>query len=153
MEIRPYRLFTILPSHSKISPAAIGSILAGGILQVEVLRPIVVGLIPTGDAIVPPTADPKVGDIIEFNSSIFSSMLKEWGAESICFPIVPDKKELLAAALREATEKCDAVILNAGSSAGREDFSAAVIAQQGGVLYHGIAIRPGKPAILGYYGA
>ncbi len=143
----------ILPSHSKISPAAIGSMLAGGVLKVEVLRPIVVGLIPTGDEIVPPTADPKVGDIIEFNSSIFASMLKEWGAESICFPIVPDKKELIAATLREAVEKCDAVVLNAGSSAGREDFSASVIAQLGGVLYHGIAIRPGKPAILGYCGS
>ncbi len=143
----------ILASHSRISPAAIGSMLAGGVLQVEVIRPIVVGLIPTGDEIVPPTANPKAGDIIEFNSSIFSAMLKEWGAESICFPIVPDKKELLAAALREATEKCDAVVLNAGSSAGREDFSASVIAQQGGVLYHGLAIRPGKPAILGYCGS
>ncbi len=143
----------ILPSHSKISPAAIGSMLAGGVLEVEVIRPIVVGLIPTGDEIVPPTANPKAGDIVEFNSSIFSSMLKEWGAESICFPIVPDKKELLAAAVKEAVEKCDAVVLNAGSSAGREDFSSSVIAQQGGVLYHGIAIRPGKPAILGYCGA
>jgi len=142
----------ILPSHSRISPAAIGSMLAGGVLEVEVIRPIVVGLIPTGDEIVPPTDNPKAGDIIEFNSSIFSSMLKEWGAESICFPIVPDKKELLAAAVKEAVEKCDAVVLNAGSSAGREDFSASVIAEQGGVLYHGIAIRPGKPAILGYCG-
>ncbi len=143
----------ILPSHCRISPAAIGSMLAGGVLEVEVIRPMVVGLIPTGDEIVPPTDNPKAGDIIEFNSSIFSAMLREWGAESVCFPIVPDKKELLAAALREATEKCDAVVLNAGSSAGREDFSASVIAQQGGVLYHGLAIRPGKPAILGYSGA
>ena len=142
----------ILASHCTISPAAIGSMLAGGVLEVEVIRPMLVGLIPTGDEIVAPTANPKAGDIIEFNSSIFSAMLKEWGAESISFPIVPDKKELLAAALAEATEKCDAVVLNAGSSAGREDFSASVIAQQGGVLYHGIAIRPGKPAILGYCG-
>lgn len=142
----------ILPSHSTITPAAIGSMLAGGVLEVEVIRPMVVGLIPTGDEIVPPTAQPRAGDIIEFNSSIFAAMLKEWGAESICFPIVPDKKELLAAALKEAVEKCDAVVLNAGSSAGREDFSASVIEAQGGVLYHGIAIRPGKPAILGHCG-
>jgi len=143
----------ILASHCRISPAAIGSMLAGGVLEVEVIRPMVVGLIPTGDEIVPPTDNPRAGDIIEFNSSIFSAMLREWGAESICFPIVPDKKELLAAAVAEAVEKCDAVVLNAGSSAGREDFSASVIAEQGGVLYHGIAIRPGKPAILGYSGA
>ncbi len=143
----------VLPSHTRISPAAIGSMLAGGVLEVEVLRTIRVGLIPTGDEIVPPTSDPKPGDIIEFNSSIFSAMLHEWGAEAVCFPIVPDKKELLTATLAEAVGKCDAVVLNAGSSAGREDFSASVIAEQGGVLYHGIAIRPGKPAILGYSGA
>ncbi|MBQ8263664.1 MAG: molybdopterin biosynthesis protein [Oscillospiraceae bacterium] len=142
----------ILPSHSRISPAAIGSMLAGGVLEVEVLRRMVVGLIPTGDEIVPPTSDPKAGDIIEFNASIFSAMLSDWGAEAVCFPIVPDKKELIAAAVAEALEKCDAVVLNAGSSAGREDFSASVIEEAGGVLYHGIAIRPGKPAILGYSG-
>ena len=135
----------ILASHCRISPAAIGSMLAGGVLQVEVICPMVVGLIPTGDEIVPPTDNPKAGDIIEFNSSIFSAMLKEWGAESICFPIVPDKKELLSAALKEAVACCDAVVLNAGSSAGREDFSAAVIGEQGGVLYHGLAGVPGYP--------
>lgn len=143
----------ILASHTRISPAAIGSMLAGGVLQVEVLRRPVVGLIPTGDEIVPPTADPKAGDIIEFNSSIFSAMLTEWGAEAVSFPIVPDREELISAALTEAINRCDAVVLNAGSSAGREDYSAAVIEKLGGVLYHGIAIRPGKPAILGYSGA
>ncbi len=143
----------ILPAHTRISPAAIGSMLAGGVLELEVLRPMYVGIIPTGDEIVPPTSSPKAGDIIEFNSSIFSAMLADWGAEARCFPIVPDKKELISAAVMEAAELCDAVILGAGSSAGREDYSAAVIAEVGQVLCHGIAIRPGKPAILGLRGS
>lgn len=142
----------ILPSHTRISPAAIGSMLAGGVLKVEVLCRPVVGLIPTGDEIVPPTENPKAGDIIEFNSSIFSAMLREWDADVICFPIVPDKEELISSSLADAIDRCDAVVLNAGSSAGREDYSASVIGKLGGVLYHGIAIRPGKPAILGYSG-
>ncbi len=140
----------ILPSHTEISPAAIGSMLAAGVLEVEVLRMPVVGIIPTGDEIVPPTADPKPGNIVEFNSSIFSAMLKQWGAKPMTFPIVPDDFGKLEAMLKEALDKCDMVLLNAGSSAGREDFSAELIGHLGKVLYHGIAIKPGKPAILGY---
>jgi len=143
----------ILPSRREITPAAIGSMLAGGVLEVEVLRRPVVGIIPTGDEIVPPTADPGAGDIIEFNSSIFSAMLAGWGAAAKTFPIVPDDLEKIRAALDEALSCCDAVLLNAGSSAGREDYAAEAVALAGEVLCHGVAIKPGKPAILGVQGA
>ncbi len=142
----------ILASHVRITPAAIGSLLAGGILEVSVLRRPVVGIIPTGDEVVAPTCDPKAGDVIEFNSSIFAAMLGDWGAETKVFPIVPDKRDEIKNMVQSALESCDAVVLNAGSSAGREDFSAEVIAELGEVLYHGIAIKPGKPAILGCSG-
>ncbi|MBR0026348.1 MAG: molybdopterin biosynthesis protein, partial [Clostridia bacterium] len=142
----------ILASHIRITPAAIGSMLAGGVLHVPVLKRPVVGLIPTGDEIVPPTADPKAGDIIEFNTSIFAAMLSEWGAEPRVFPIVKDELPLIRDAVAAALCECDAVVLNAGSSAGREDYSAEVIGMLGKVLCHGIAIKPGKPAILGYSG-
>lgn len=143
----------ILPSHSTISPSAIGSMLAGGVLEVEVLRKMKLGLIPTGDEIIPPTAQPGRGDIIEFNSSIFAAMLDEWGAQSVTYPIVPDKKELISAAVEKALGECDGIILMAGSSAGREDYSAEVIGEKGQVVCHGIAIKPGKPAILGLSGS
>ncbi len=142
----------ILPSHTTISPSAIGAMLAAGVLEVSVLRRPVVGVIPTGDEIVPPTADPKPGDIVEFNSSIFSAMLEQWGAVPKTFPIVPDKKEAIRAALEAALNECDIVLLNAGSSAGREDWSVSVIKELGEVLYHGVAMKPGKPAILGCRG-
>lgn len=142
----------ILPSRVSVSPAAIGAMLAAGVLEVSVLRRPVVGIIPTGDEIVPPTADPKPGDIVEFNSAIFSAMLEQWGAVPRTFPIVPDEKEAILEAVRSALEECDIVLLNAGSSAGREDYSAAVIREVGEVLCHGVAMKPGKPAILGYRG-
>ena len=142
----------ILPSFTEISPSAIGAMIAGGVLEVEVVKKPVVGIIPTGDEIVPPCTDPKEGDILEFNSSIFSAMLKNWGAETITFPIIKDNLELIKNTLAEAVEKCDAVILNAGSSAGREDYSRRAISEVGEVLLHGIAIKPGKPAILGCKG-
>ena len=139
----------ILPSYMTVSPSAIGAMIAGGVLEVEVIRKPVVGIIPTGDEIIPPCTDPKPGDILEFNGSIFSAMVRQWGAEAKVYPIVPDKFDQIKAMVDKAASECDMVILNAGSSAGREDFSARVIRELGEVLYHGIAMKPGKPAILG----
>lgn len=142
----------LLPSYSVITPSAIGALLAGGVMEVDVVKKPVVGIIPTGDEIIPPTTTPKEGEIPEFNSSIFSAMLNTWGAEAVTYPIVRDDLDQIIEALRKALDECDAVILNAGSSAGSEDFSTQAIAAVGGVLYHGLAIKPGKPAILGYSG-
>ena len=110
-----------------VSPAAIGAMIAGGVLEIEVIRKPVVGIIPTGDEIIPPCTDPKPGDILEFNGSIFSAMVRQWGAEAVVYPIVPDKFDQIKTMVAKAAEECDMVILNAGSSAGREDFSARVI--------------------------
>ena len=142
----------IMPSFMKITPAAVGSMIAGGISEAEVIKKPVIGIIPTGDEIVPPCPDPKPGDILEFNSSIFSSMVAQWGAEPRVYPIVKDKFELIREAVESACNDCDMVILNAGSSAGRDDYSTKAIEELGEVLYHGIAIKPGKPAILGCRG-
>lgn len=142
----------ILPSYMEITPAAIGAMIAGGVRDVDVLRRPVVGLIPTGDEIVPPDADPAPGDILEFNSSIFSAMLTGWDAQPKVYPIVRDDRDAIFSSLTKACSECDMVILNAGSSAGREDYSTEVIGMVGEVLYHGLAIKPGKPAILGRHG-
>ena len=143
----------ILPSFMEITPAAIGAMIAGGVLELEVIAKPVVGIIPTGDEIIPPCTDPKPGDIMEFNSSIFSAMLSSWDAEAKTYPIVPDNYDQIRDMLFKAVSECDMVILNAGSSAGRDDYSVSAVKEVGEVLYHGIAIKPGKPAILGYKGA
>ena len=142
----------ILPSQVTVSPSAIGAMIAGGVLEVEVIRKPIVGIIPTGDEIIPPCTDPKPGDIVEFNGSIFSAMVRQWGAEAKVYPIVPDKFDAIKETVALAAEECDLVILNAGSSAGRDDYSTRVIRELGEVLYHGIAMKPGKPAILGCKG-
>ena len=143
----------ILPSHMTVSPSAIGAMIAGGVLEIEVIAKPVVGIIPTGDEIIPPCTDPKPGDILELHGSIFSAMVKSWGADAVVYPSVPDKFDQIKAMVSRAAAECDMVILNAGSSAGREDYSARVIRELGQVLYHGIAMKPGKPAILGCQGA
>jgi putative molybdopterin biosynthesis protein len=140
----------ILPSYCVLTPAAIGALLEAGVLSVEVITQPMVGIIPTGNEIVPPTENPRAGDIIESNSAIFSGMLREWGCEVRVYPPVGDSAELIEAALRQALAECDAVVLNAGSSAGQKDYSVEAIRRVGEVVLHGIAIKPGKPAILAY---
>ena len=140
----------ILPSYSRITPSALGAMIASGVTEVSVIKRPVVGFIPTGDELIPPSSNPGEGDILEFNSAIFSAMLEEWGAEAATYPIVGDDPEKICDALETALSECDIVLLGAGSSAGSEDYSAAAISKVGSVLYHGLAIKPGKPAILGY---
>jgi len=142
----------ILPSYSKITPAAHGAMIAGGVTEVTVIKRPIVGFIPTGDEIVAPTDTPKKGEILEFNSVIFAAMLEEWGAIAKTYPIARDNAEHIKKAVESALTECDIVLLGAGSSAGRDDYCKEVITKVGTVLHHGIAIKPGKPAILGYSG-
>lgn len=142
----------ILPSCTVITPVAQGALLASGVLEVPVFCKPVVGIIPTGDELVLPTDMPKAGDIIEFNSTIFSSMLREWGCIPKVYPITPDCPEQIEAMLQLSAKECDAVLLSAGSSAGRDDYSFRCLEQIGCVLFHGVAIKPGKPAIAGMIG-
>ncbi|MBQ7547091.1 MAG: molybdopterin biosynthesis protein [Clostridia bacterium] len=139
----------IAPTGTALTPALCGAMLAGGVTMVDVLRRPLVGIIPTGDEIVPPTDAPKTGEIIEFNSSVFRGMLAEYNADATLYPITPDKKDAIRDALQTALDECDAVLISAGSSAGRDDYTSEIIASLGTVLVHGLAIKPGKPAVLG----
>lgn len=99
----------LLPSYMTVTPSAIGAMLAAGVGELEVLAKLVIGIIPTGDEIVPPCPNPRPGDILEFNSAIFSAMLEKWGAEAKVYPIVPDRRELLCRAVEEAIGECDEI--------------------------------------------
>ena len=142
----------LVPGHTALSSTALGALTAGGLMAVPVLRNPVVTLIPTGDEIVAPTADLKPGDIPEFNSTLFGSLLEDWGAVVRTTAIIPDSLQALEQAVREAIATSDLVLVLAGSSAGRDDYTTQVISAVGEVLVHGLAIRPGKPAILGRSG-
>ncbi|MEG1548722.1 MAG: molybdopterin biosynthesis protein [Clostridia bacterium] len=142
----------LLPSFTKITPAAMGAMLAGGVLEILAVKRPIVGIIPTGDEVVAPSEHPNRGDVMEFNSVIFSGMIQDWGGIAKTYPIARDKKADMQAALRQAAAECDAVLLCAGTSAGRDDYTAQIMAELGDVCCHGIAIKPGKPAVLGGIG-
>ena len=139
----------ILPSFIEIEPATIGALLAGGVRTIEVIAKPRVGIIPTGDEIVSVNQQPRAGEVPEYNSAVFCAMLQRWGAVGVVYPIVPDDPAQIQAALRQAAAACDLVLLCAGTSAGRDDGTTAAIRALGEVCIHGIAIRPGKPAVLG----
>ena len=93
--------------------------------------------------------DVKWTGVIEFNSRVFSAQVQEWGGIPLRFDIVIDDYSLIKSAVKKAVEKCDIILISAGSSAGREDFTCKIIEELGQVYVHGVAIKPGKPVILG----
>lgn len=139
----------LLPGH-RLRPQDIGALMGLGITTITVFALPRVGLVSTGDEIVPADATPAFGQIRDMNTHALGAFIQRLGAIPVPYGIVADELELLLAAARRAHAECDAVILNGGSSVGVKDHTAPVIAQLGapGVLVHGIHIRPGKPTIL-----
>ena len=142
----------VLPENHRIGPSDLGAIAAAGLTEVEVRRKPVVTIIPTGTELVRPGEPLEAGKIIEYNSLMMAAQVEEWGGHPVRHPIVPDEFNRIKEAVREALEVSDIVIMNAGSSAGSEDYTAQVVSEVGDLLVHGIAVRPGHPVVLGVAG-
>ena len=138
----------VLPSGHRIRPHETGALAAYGITEIDILS-VRIGLIPTGSELVPAGTRPAPGQVVESNTVMAKAMLEEAGARCTRYPFVEDNPALIREAIKTAVAENDIVIVSAGSSAGTRDFTADVIADLGEVLVHGIAIKPGKPAIIG----
>ncbi|UCF28795.1 MAG: molybdopterin biosynthesis protein [Chloroflexota bacterium] len=139
----------VLPAGHKLRPIDLGVIAASGNSDVRVaLRPRV-AIIPTGSELVPIGSQVSPGDIIEFNSLVLAGQVEEWGGDATGLPITADDFELICDSVRQAAMDYDLILINAGSSAGSEDFSARVVQELGELFVHGVAVRPGHPVILG----
>ncbi len=139
----------VLPANHRIRPQDIGAIAGCGHTEVSVHRRPRVAIIPTGTELVKPGDPLKPGDIIEYNSLVLAAMAEEAGAVVTRLPIEADRREAIKAAVEHALAEHDLVVVNAGSSAGSEDFTASIVAELGVLCVHGIAMRPGHPVILG----
>jgi putative molybdopterin biosynthesis protein len=139
----------IISENHVIRPVDLAAMIASGHTEVAVRRRPVVSIIPTGTELVEPGTGLKKGDIIDFNSTMLSAMAVECGARADRRSIIKDDAKQLGKAITDALSKSDIVVINAGSSAGREDFTVDVIAELGEVFVHGVSIKPGKPIILG----
>ena len=140
---------TVLPGGRILSSQDIGALAAIGRTSVPVVKKLTVGVISTGDELVGPDASPAPGQVRDVNSPMLCAMLRAFGAEFINYGIIRDDEALLSAAVKKAAGECDAVLISGGSSVGVKDASCRIIESMGQLLLHGIAIKPGKPTIMG----
>ena len=142
----------VLKKGRVLSSADIGALAAIGRVQVPVMKKLTVGVISTGDELVPPELQPGPGQVRDVNSPMLEAMLTAFGCKVINYGIVIDDEALLAEKVSKAISECDAVLLSGGSSVGVKDAACRIIESMGTLLLHGIAIKPGKPTILGKCG-
>lgn len=141
----------VLPAGRKLRPAEIGGLMALGQTRVRVARRPRVGILSSGDEVVPPEAELRPGQVRDVNAYTLSALVEAAGGEPVRYGILPDQAEALRSAAARALAECDLVVITAGSSASTRDLTATIIAGLGspGVLVHGVNVRPGKPTILG----
>jgi putative molybdopterin biosynthesis protein len=139
----------LLPAGHRLRPVDIAAAAAAGATDVLVHRRPVVAVLPTGDEIREVGSETAPGEILDTNSLMLAAQAQELGAEARRLPIEPDDPDRIATAIHAAAAGADLVIVVAGSSAGRDDHTAAVIERAGTLTVHGVAVRPGHPVVLG----
>lgn len=143
----------VLPANHKLRPVDLGALAGSGHGAVKVYRRPRVAIIPTGSELVTVETVAELGiqpgRIIEYNSIVLAAQVENWGGIPTRWAIVPDEFEALQMAVRQAAQSHDLILLNAGSSAGSEDYTAHVVQALGRLLVHGVAVRPGHPVIMG----
>ena len=138
----------VLPSMHHIRPHEIGALAAYGITTIDVVS-LRVGLIPTGSELVFHGAYPAPGQVVESNTVMAAAWLETLGITCTRYPITTDEPDRIRQVIERGVEENDLVIVSAGSSAGTHDFTAEIIREMGVLLAHGVAIKPGKPVIIG----
>ncbi|MDD1724439.1 MAG: hypothetical protein LUQ07_04855 [Methanospirillum sp.] len=141
----------ILPAGHLITPQDIGYLLSYGIVSVPV-KVIVAGLVPTGDELVEPSATPGPGEVIASNCQMMAAYFRNLGIEPIIYPNTPDDPERIRVVLDQAAGECDFIIVSGGSSTGKRDHTHAIVEEMGRIIFHGVAIRPGKTVLAGLIG-
>ncbi len=139
----------VLPAGRRLTVQDIGALAAMGIAEVPVCRRPVVGILSTGDELVPVEQQPAQGQVRDVNSAMLRALMEQAGAQVKSYGIIRDQEDLLDQALKTARKDCDVILLSGGSSVGTKDATCRVIEAQGKVLFHGIAMKPGKPTIFG----
>ena len=142
----------VLKSGCRLGPQETGVLAAVGCSIVPVNRIPVIGILSTGNELVPVNEVPDGSRVRDVNSYLCSSFVKELGCKPLLYGIVPDERSIFRAALDSALKECDAVLISGGSSKDERDMTASLIQERGEVLVHGIAIAPGKPTIIGQAG-
>jgi putative molybdopterin biosynthesis protein len=140
----------LVPAGRRLRPGDLAVATAAGHATLEVARLPLVVIIPTGDEIRPAGASLRHGDVADSNSVMLAARAVQVGARPMTARVQPDDADEIAAEVRRVAPTADLVLILAGSSAGRDDHTAAVLEQVGGVTACGVAVRPGHPVLLGH---
>ena len=141
----------IAPAGRPLRAQDLGMLAAAGVVEVSVHRRPRVGILSTGDEVVPPeTVGLTPGQVRDATAAALAGLVIGAGGEPVPLGIVGDDADELERVLRDALGRCDVVVVSAGSSVGARDETAGVVARLGapGILCHGLAVRPGKPTLL-----
>ena len=141
----------IIPGGHQIRSSDISALATYGYDRIAV-RMVRVGIVPVGNELIPIGTPPGPGQVIETNSIFTASFLSRLGALCTRYRVVPDNPEEIVKTLNQAVSENDLVLISSGTSAGRHDYSAHMITRLGRLLFHGVALLPGKPAMLGEIG-
>jgi molybdopterin molybdotransferase len=143
---------SILPRGKQLNPADIGTLASMGLTEIEVFKQPVVAVISTGDELVPAGSMLEPGKIRDVNTLMMAALLQETGAIAQTYYIVPDQHDLLRSAIQNALSTADVLLVSGGTSVGEKDNLPVLIEELGQIFVHGIAIKPGKPTIIGQIG-
>jgi len=131
-----------------LTPGGLTALAMGAVSEVAVCAKPRVVFVPTGSELIPLGTLPARGKTIDANSVMARALLEQMGAEAIIYPIAKDDRDILSELLDKALSEADAVILNAGSSKGVEDYNYTLLEERGEFFIHGVAALPGKPLAM-----
>ena len=142
----------LLPAGHRLRAVDLAAAAAAGATHLSVRKKALVLILPTGDEVRPIGTQPGPGEILDTNSLMLAEQAREAGCDARTLPIAPDDPDRITAVVTQAAPECDLLIVIAGSSAGRDDYTARVVATAGTLAVHGVAVRPGHPVVLGVVG-
>ncbi|WP_108446417.1 gephyrin-like molybdotransferase Glp [Halomonas denitrificans] len=143
----------LLAAGTRLDAAAIALLAGQGLDAVTVQRRLRVALVTTGDELIAPGQAWRPGAVYDSSGPMLRTLLAEQGCEVLDLGPVLDTPEALAAVLAEARDTADLVLCTGGVSVGEEDHVRPVLERLGGIVFHGVAMKPGKPFALGWLGA
>ena len=142
----------VVPRGRRLMPAEMGLLASLGVAEVEAFRALRVAYMSTGNEIRPPGAAFEPGLVYDSNRFTMHGMLARLGVEIVDLGIVPDRRDAMLDAFREASSQADVVLSSGGASTGEADYVREVLAELGQVGFWRIAIRPGRPLAFGFLG-
>jgi molybdopterin molybdotransferase len=142
----------IVRAGDQLTPARIGALAAAGVLTVDIFERPSIAILSTGNEVTSPGDALPPGHVYDVNRFTLRAVAEHHGCRAVLTPLVGDVLDDLIAALRAAAAQHDVVVCSGGSSVGGRDLLVDAVRALGSIAFHGVAVKPGKPTLLGWIG-